>query len=292
MRKAVRHLRRRLLEIDWVWFLLDRGPMRLFRSFEAERRKVEADRERRRRDSLTEQLLADLFPDRVVRHGPFAGMRYGRAHAIGSEVLPKLLGSYESEIHDVVEEICERSYSKIVNVGCAEGYYAVGLALRIPSARVYAYDVDSDARRLCRAMAKRNGVDSRVTVGSEITRDEIAQFGSSPRTLFVVDCEGCEAELLTAEVAQMLWQTELLIETHDFVDPTISDSLRSHFEQSHEVKAILSIPDTAKTENCAFQELDALDPEGRSLVLRELRPGLMRWLYMTPTSEGTRAQDA
>src|SRR5579859_5362525 len=59
-----------------------------------------------------------------VRSGPFAGMRYVDA-SIGSAYLPKLLGIYERELHPVIEEACASRPGLIVDLGAAEGYYAV-----------------------------------------------------------------------------------------------------------------------------------------------------------------------
>jgi hypothetical protein len=77
--------------------------------------------------------------------GPFAGMLYGNDVNCGAYVA-KLVGSYEQELHQVVHEIIGRDYRTIVDVGCAEGYYAVGLALKTKSAEIHAFDTDDDAR--------------------------------------------------------------------------------------------------------------------------------------------------
>src|SRR5262245_45426434 len=76
-----------------------------------------------------------LFPDGApisVQHGPFKGLAYFDETVWGS-ITPKWLGSYEAELHPAIEEIISRPYETIIDVGCAEGYYAVGLAATIPS---------------------------------------------------------------------------------------------------------------------------------------------------------------
>ena len=72
----------------------------------------------------------------IVNAGPFKGMRYV-TEAYGSTHLPKLIGCYEDELHQVSEELIIREYLTIINVGCDESYYAVGLSLRVPNADVY-----------------------------------------------------------------------------------------------------------------------------------------------------------
>jgi len=52
----------------------------------------------------------------------------------------------------------------VITVGCAEGYYAVGLARLFPQAAIFAFDTDPKAQLICRQTASLNQVDDRVTV--------------------------------------------------------------------------------------------------------------------------------
>lgn len=70
----------------------------------------------------------------TVRRGPFAGLRYPSHDAVGSSLWPKLLGSYEAELAPTFEALCATPYRTVVDVGAAEGYYAVGLGLRLGEA--------------------------------------------------------------------------------------------------------------------------------------------------------------
>jgi len=56
--------------------------------------------------------------------GPFAGLEYVD-EAAGSEYGPKLLGTYELELHHIIERIIDLAYPTIINIGAGEGYYAV-----------------------------------------------------------------------------------------------------------------------------------------------------------------------
>ncbi len=145
---------------------------------------------------------------RVVA-GPFAGMKY-LGEATGSRLLPKLCGSYEVELHPLMERISTRRYEKVIDVGCAEGYYAVGFALKFPGIPVFAYDIDQNARRLCAELARVNGVADRVSVcggcGPELLR-EIAH----ERVLLICDCEGYEYELLDNDAAGDMARWDLVI---------------------------------------------------------------------------------
>ena len=122
-------------------------------------------REVAERNERLRELGRELFPDLTVLAGPFVGMKYTSHQAFGSTLLPKLLGSYESELHGVLEEMLINNYASVVDIGCAEGYYAVGLGLRLPEAEVYAFDTAIEARQSCCALAKLNRLDNRVHIG-------------------------------------------------------------------------------------------------------------------------------
>src|ERR1035437_10659844 len=50
------------------------------------------------------EALKTIAPDLTVRHGIFRGMKYPAGKAVGSELIPKLLGSYERELPPLFEQ--------------------------------------------------------------------------------------------------------------------------------------------------------------------------------------------
>ncbi len=172
----------------------------------------------------------------VVRQGPFAGLKY-LAAASGSELLPKLLGCYESELHAVIDEIIQKRYDRIIDVGCAEGYYAVGLAYRCPWAKVEAYDLDAEARSRCEEMAKLNGADSRIEVKSEFSVDTFHSTKDCS-TLILCDCEGAEMQLFGLSEAERWKSCDLLIELHDAACPGTTEAIINNLSLSHDIRLI------------------------------------------------------
>jgi hypothetical protein len=88
-----------------------------------------------------------------VRCGPFAGMRYIQG-SVGSAYVPKLLGIYERELTTYMEEACALEFPLIADIGAAEGYYAVGMALRNPNARVIAFEMEQKGRAALKELAR------------------------------------------------------------------------------------------------------------------------------------------
>lgn len=242
--------------------------------------------DQRRRDHiqrLEDQLgvteLTRRFLDgreRRVSAGPFAGMRYVD-EATGSVLVPKLVGSYEAELIAPLERLlAARAYRTVLDIGSAEGYYAIGLALRLPDARITAYDTSEYARTLTRAMASLNEVAARVEVKGEATAQELGQKVAGP-TLIVCDCDGAETHLLHPSEAPGLVHADILVETHDFLAPGTRDTLLERFGATH---AIQEIP-TQRRDIAAYPILSGFTDAERALVLDELRPSAQTWLLMT-----------
>lgn len=210
----------------------------------------------------------------VVQSGPFAGMTYV-SEAVCSSLVPKLLGSYEAELHDVLAQILVRDYETVIDVGCAEGYYAVGLALRLPGAHVHAFDIDARARALCTKLAQANNVEERVMVEGECDHERLNSLIRG-RTLIVCDCEGCELHLLDPELAAELSKSDLLVELHDMIVPNITPTILSRFAATHEITLV----NTAERDPNDFPMLKNLDRLTQRTAVAEFRDEPMQWVYL------------
>ena len=186
----------------------------------------------------------------TVSGGPFAGLTYPDTAPLS--LVPKLLGVYESELHAAVEDAIRARPQTIVNVGAADGYYAVGLARRCPGAQVIAYEADAQQLELCRRVAAANGV--AVDVRGAAGPGDLAGA-----TLIVMDCEGCERALLEPGI-----EATVIVELHDFLDARVGEVVQ-RFAPTHDVTVVPTAP----------------QPPARH-PLSEQRPGPMRWAVMTP----------
>jgi hypothetical protein len=167
----------------------------------------------------------------VIRNGPFKGLRY-LPESSGSSLLPKLLGSYEAALHPVLAELMACRYDNIINIGCAEGYYAVGLARLCPGTPVIAFDSDPEARVLCERTAGLNGVKQQVSIRGECHPEALAS-AIEGRSLIVCDCEGDESRLLDPVLVPSLAKCDLLVELHTFVDASIPRTIVERFRSTH-----------------------------------------------------------
>jgi hypothetical protein len=201
---------------------------------------------------------------------------------VGSTILvPKLLGSFELELHSVVEDVVQQRFSTIINIGCAEGYYAVGLARELPDARVHAFDLDPSFRHLCAATAELNNVDDRVTIYGAATSDRLQTLAQDEWVVVFCDCEGCERELLDPSGIPSLRAASILVEMHDFVDRAISATLLMRFEKTH----VIDVIGSSRRNPREYDELGALPDDDAALAVDEFRPEHMQWAWMRPRRE-------
>jgi hypothetical protein len=166
-----------------------------------------------------------------VQGGPFRGMKYVDQSAEGCHV-PKVIGCYEHELQPFFEAAITTRYDDVVNVGCAEGYYAIGLALRMPGATIHAYDINPGARTMCGRTAERNGVAGRMRI-AELFKSTTFRDFAGRRSLFLIDIEGNEVGLLEGAPDADLAGFDFIIECHDAAPGKISRPLLERFQRTH-----------------------------------------------------------
>ncbi len=217
----------------------------------------------------------------IVQSGPFEGLVLtgDTSWDANGDEAAKLLGFYEEEIHPALERAIAAEPDLVMNVGCAEGFYAVGLARRLPNARTLAFDIDPTAQNVCRKTAMVNYVVDRMAIMGETSAEGMENFLAGPARPFIfMDCEGAEMELLDPAIAPSLLRTRILVELHDFANRAITPILRGRFEATHELEII---GEGARDPNRSplLRPLNSLD---RWLTICENRPEQMFWLHAIP----------
>lgn len=210
----------------------------------------------------------------VVAAGPFAGMSYPVRASEGGRA-PRLLGTYEASLHPVIETVIARAYPQILDIGCAEGYYAVGLARRMPDTLVHARDSDVVAQGLCGELALANGVEARVRIGPGLTHADLSLCRTAP-TFILCDIEGAEAELLDPTKAPDLTDADILVEVHEGMRRGLLAALADRFRPTHRVSRI----DRSLRSDLLPDWAEGLSDLDRLLLLWEWRASPTPWLWM------------
>jgi precorrin-6B methylase 2 len=280
VKRILKKIATRAVANDKIWSFLNG---KIIPAVEYAKRKRRASEEKKIED--ISEVLAAISPKRTVIHGPFAGMVYHEFKSFGSSLVSKVLGCYEKELHAVIEKIKSGRYTAIVDIGSAEGYYAVGFGMLFPEAKVYAFDTNPDALNSCKKMAQANGLGDRLEIGGFCSPETLLKLPLGSKALIISDCEGYEKSLFTNEAIVALAEHDLLVETHDYIDIEISQELANRFSRTHQIEWIQSLDDIQKAKTYDFSELSGYSLADRKMLLAEYRPAIMEWMYLSSKNQ-------
>ncbi len=212
-----------------------------------------------------------------VYQGPFKDMQILHKFSWGDgDCASKLLGLYECELFDSIETVINDQPDMILNIGCAEGYYGIGLAKRTGVTTVL-FDINETAINIARENAQVNGV-NRIMFSTACAIEQYRVFLINPRNPFIfMDCEGAEEEILDLEKIPELEKTTIMVESHDCNRPGLTLKLIDRFSSTHQINVIKQ-----GNKNPYLEIIDDLDDYDKMLLCVEARPSTMYWLHMTP----------
>ena len=253
-------------------------------------KRAEVDNDIRKKTEARYQYEARIIQeylndDWTVRHGPFAGMELAPLRSSSLRTLYPLatyvIGCYESQLHNWISDAIAYGYDNILDIGCAEGYYAVGFALKSPNSTVYAYDTDQKARQNTAELARRNGIGEKVQVRALCTVDELNRAVSS-RTLIFCDIEGNEFDLLCPDLAPVLSRADLIVEMHDNYRPGVTEALVRRFVPSHQIEMVYH----GAKYPVEFPVLKAVPATEHAWLLQEGRARDQHWMRLLANRPG------
>ena len=212
-----------------------------------------------------------------VYQGPFKGMKILPKWSWGDgDVGGKILGVYESELFPAIETAIANNPDLVLNIGCAEGFYGIGLAMRT-GRKTILFDLMESAISIARENANANGVNN-ILFSNECTAEVYQHYLSqASNPLVVMDCEGAEDQLLDLSVIPALAKTSIIVESHDCNIPGLTNKLIGRFKDTHNIQVIEQGAKNPYTEITRdFSDWDKM------LLCCEFRPSTMFWLYLTP----------
>ncbi|MBP6023196.1 hypothetical protein [Ferruginibacter sp.] len=226
-------------------------------------------------------LCEKIFFKQEVKNGLFKGLKFNHIKPTGSSVYAKLLGSYELELEPVLKNMLTQNFTQLVNVGCDEGYYAVGMARSLPGLNVIAFDCNKMAQEKCMALAVVNNVQQQVVVKGCFAENEIAGIKNAGKTLFIIDCEGCEDNVITQTLISDFEKACFIIELHYQQAPEILEKLQQMFTSTHSVTLVKAFSDHERILQYRFAELEGLSYKKKEFILTE-RNNYMEWFIAEP----------
>lgn len=212
-----------------------------------------------------------------VYQGPFKGMKILHKFSWGDgDCASKLLGLYECELFENIEMTIDQQPDMILNIGCAEGYYGIGLAKRTGATTVL-FDINETAINIARENAHVNGV-NKIMFSTACAIEQYRSFLINPKNPFIfMDCEGAEEDILDLEKIPELAKTSIMVESHDCNRPGLTTKLIERFSDTHNILVIKQ-----GNKNPYLKIIDDLDDYDKMLLCVEARPSTMYWLHMIP----------
>jgi hypothetical protein len=222
--------------------------------------------------------LVTAIGERVMA-GPFKGMRFG---PFGGDkgFLMRLLGTYEREIYPAIERIVGENPDVVVVAGAGEGYFAVGLARRLPRARLVTFEISKWAQYLLTRHARANGavLDQRKWCSAPALQDALQ---SATRPAVLCDIEGGEREVLDPSAVPALGKAVVIVELHPMFVPGIEETIISRFSDTHDIEKMQleqrKIEDAPAEARSLLSDVELL----RAIDEFPLR-GTGDWLFLTP----------
>jgi hypothetical protein len=180
-----------------VRMILDRLTLRLLRWPSVERFVGFLAYQRRRviRSRMERQLRGQgVYGDKVMA-GPFRGLTYPPLEQWASCRFEKIVGTYEHELHALIARLpTSKTYQTIINVGGAEGFYSVGLALLFPNAHVISFEAHSSNTAFGVNLARLNSVSERIDFRGFCTAETLAAVQPEGPVLVWMDIDTGERD--------------------------------------------------------------------------------------------------
>ena len=227
------------------------------------------------------RLLLRLSAQEKVMQGPFTGMKF----CIPDYNTAMLSGTWEKELWETLDNFLSIDPKRILCIGAAEGYYAVGLGIRFPDCRIIAFEQQRKYQFMLGRLTLENDL-SNLQIKGKCNPNVLQQtLGENPdSTIVICDVEGYEIELLDPDNIKSLSKSYILVELHPMYVENCEATLLSRFSQTHEISKI-------KGRTRTLEDLPARTVSFLSLLfgketilslMEEGRPYPMDWLWMKP----------
>jgi hypothetical protein len=212
-----------------------------------------------------------------ILSGPFKGLKMKQKFP----TKPMLLGVWEKELSFIWDSLNKMNY--ILDVGAAEGFYAVGLARKYPNKKVLAFEMDPSSKNLLERAAKNNATANLETYGKCEYVDLLKNSEKLEGSLVIMDCEGYEVKLLEVKNPSIFKKTHILVELHEMYEIGCTEILKNRFASSHQISEIKGQPRKIEDWPHQLRLLTLFFPKKTLLhFMDEGRPYPMNWLYMKP----------
>ena len=219
-----------------------------------------------------------------VAYGPFKGMKFNPNSTWSKyDLITQTLGVYEKHILEKLILFSKKQNLHFIDIGAADGYFAIGAAYSNIFKKVYAFDKSEISLKNIIINININGCRDKVVVKGEANYENLKKtiIDCNHCAVILIDVEGFEFELLDEKMLRCFSNSYVICELH----PSLvsngyekQDQLLSRCKDFFNISTIQR--ETYNPNN--FEELDMLSDEKRLIVFGEGRSSNMKWLVLEP----------
>ena len=237
----------------------------------------------KKKEKLEKKIIEET--NKTVIDGPYKNTYLNcKSNWGGYDSSSKLLGCYEQQIQNKIVEI-KKNYNleNIINFGGGDGYHVLGLIKNNFFKNSLVFEKDEESRKNLSENIELNNITSRVNVEKDADFTKIKNYfneGEMLKTLYLIDIEGKEYDLICKENLKYYCNSILIIEDHQFL---IDDDFkkRNFFENLNKNFDVETLKNASRN---PFKHslIDELNDDERWLLMSEGREKNMSWLVCIP----------
>lgn len=219
----------------------------------------------------------------TVAHGAFKGMKLNKkVWWSKNDYITQTLGIYEEHILQKITHFAKNGSTTLIDVGAADGYFAVGMAYSNIYQKVYAFEIEKEGRDRILENANANKCNNKIKIFGEADVSSISKIiDEGDKVTVMIDIEGAEYDFLSDDMLTILNGNHVVCELHPWmVDGGDNLQIKLLSKASKQFNVELINREIYKPN--MFSEFDNLSDEERLIAVGEGREKNMQWMVLYP----------
>lgn len=191
------------------------------------------------------------------------------------------LGVYEKHIQEKLFELGSKN-KVFIDIGAADGFHAIGLIKSGAIKKSICFEISKKGQQIIKRNAALNNLEKFVEIFGEANFKSLESVMKkiNNNALILIDIEGGEYELINDELINLLRESSIVIELHDFYSDYREKS-KKMLDKLSRFFNIEYIEPTSINPNL-YPILNNFPDDEKYLAFSESRPHKMRWILLTP----------
>ena len=236
----------------------------------------------KKKEKLEKEII--IKTNKRVIDGPYKSTYLNcKSNWGGYDWSSKLLGYYEQQIQNKIINLKKiHKLKNIINFGGGDGYHSLGLIKNNFFEKALIYEIDEQSRDYISQNIDLNNIDSKIYLEGLADFKKIKKYfneGEMNKTLYLIDIEGEEYNIINKENLKYYNKSILIIEGHHFL---VENKKKKPFLENLYNNFNVEILKNSLRDPFKHSLIDELSDDDRWLLMSEGRERNMNWLVCTP----------